>query len=376
MKALPLISFMFFLLTLPFSSVAFAQTTCVDASGEAVIVDNDLPSAKGEAIARAKWAAIEQVVGVGIKAQSVVQNMMLVDEAVSKEISGSVKSYRVLSQSKEDGIQKVLINACVETGMAKDAVAGLALNNALSVLLLAKDRTGKTGSYQEWNILSESLTGELTDRGYTVTDIAGTGTLDQKGLDAALEKGQLAGLRNLAYRFLSNVILLGKVDYTVATRKGEDVGYGISTPFTNVRARLHYRLVSKDRSGQMTVLAAGSEMGNGLAGRVEDAAAESLKDLAERVTPAILEKLERHLQGVSRRVEVRVIGVSELSENFAVKEIFQNLAWVNSVTEKGLGDFTVSYQENPVYLANSIRQHGKFKIVAFTPESITVDYTK
>lgn len=57
----------------------FAELKCVDAEGEAVIVNNDVPSAKAEAIARAKWNAIEQAVGVEVKAQSVVQNMTLVD---------------------------------------------------------------------------------------------------------------------------------------------------------------------------------------------------------------------------------------------------------------------------------------------------------
>ena len=376
MKQLLLLSIWFFLFALPLPSVGLAQTNCIDADGEAVIVGNDIPSARGEAVSRAKWAAVEQAVGVGIKAQSVVQNMMLVDEAVSKQINGSVKRYRMLSQSTQDGVLKVRINACVETSEAKDTLAGLALNNALSVFLLAKDRTGKTGSYEDWNILSESLIGKLADRGYTVTDIAETGALDQKALNAALKSGKLTGLNTLAYRFLSNVVLLGKVDYSLATRKGEDVGYGISTPFNNVRARLTYRLISKGAAGQMTILAAGSAEGNGLAGRVEDAAAESLKDLAEKLAPAVLKELDRHLQGVSKRIEVRVIGISELNENFAVKEIFQNLAWVNSVSERGLGEFTVSYQENTIYLANSIGQQGNFKIVSFTPDSITVDYAK
>ena len=376
MKILQLLSLLLFLCALPLPSLGLAQNICVDADGEAVIVGNDIPSAKAEAVTRAKWAAVEQAVGVGIKAQSVVQNMMLVDEAVSRQISGSVKNYRLLSQSAQDGILNVRINACIEADSAKDALAGLALNNALSVFLLAKDRTGKTGSYQDSNILSESLIGKLTERGYTVTDIAGTGALEQKAFDSALKSGNVQALRSLAYRFLSNVVLLGKVDYSVATRKGEDVGYGIATPFNNVRARLTYRLISKGAAGQMTILAAGSAEGNGLAGRVEDAAAESLKDLAEKLAPAVLKELERHLQGVSKKIEVKVIGISELSENFAVKEIFQNIAWVNSVAERGLGDFTVSYQENAIYLANSISQQGKFKIVAFTPDSITVDYSK
>jgi len=52
----------------------FAQAT-----GEAAIINGDVPSARLEAIARAKWAAIEQAVGVQVKSQSLVQNAMLGD---------------------------------------------------------------------------------------------------------------------------------------------------------------------------------------------------------------------------------------------------------------------------------------------------------
>src|SRR6478672_9985499 len=60
-------------------TLAAAKITCVDADGEALIVNGDTPAAKTEAVARAKWSAIEQTAGVEVKAQSVVQNMALVD---------------------------------------------------------------------------------------------------------------------------------------------------------------------------------------------------------------------------------------------------------------------------------------------------------
>ena len=45
-----------------------AQPKCVNTEGEAAIVNKDIPSARLESIARAKWSAIEQVVGVNVKA--------------------------------------------------------------------------------------------------------------------------------------------------------------------------------------------------------------------------------------------------------------------------------------------------------------------
>lgn len=373
-KILMYLPFVLFALLLP--APCLAANSCLDAEGEAAIVDNDLPSAKTEAISRAKWAAVEQAAGVEVKAQSIVQNMMMVDEAVSRQINGSVKTYKLLSQAEKGGVLSVRINACVEPTKARDAVAGLALNNAISVMILARDTTGRIRHYEDSNIVAETLIGKLADTGYTVTDIAAAHALDDSAVDSAIKKGKLLGLRSLMYRFLTNVVLVGRVDYNVSTKKGEDVGYGISMPFNAVRARLTYRLVSKNPAGEMIILAAGTEEGKGLANAVEDAAAESLKDLAVNLSPAILQKLEKHLQGVAKKVAVRVNGVSDLGDNFAVKEVFQNIAWVSKVDEKGIGDFTVSYTENPIYLANSIRQKSNFKLEAFSPETITVEYRR
>ena len=56
-KTAGLIVFAIALVALPF--ISEAQVKCVNSEGESVIINNDVPSAKNEAIARAKWSAIE-----------------------------------------------------------------------------------------------------------------------------------------------------------------------------------------------------------------------------------------------------------------------------------------------------------------------------
>jgi hypothetical protein len=360
------------------ASAAFAQVTCLDVEGEAGIVNEDLLSAKTEAIARAKWSAIEQAVGVEVKAQSIVQNMMLVDEAISKKSGGVVTKYTLLKLTNSPDIVSVKVNVCVEPSKAKDAVAGLALNNSLAIFIAApKPGTVKrTAEYDETNILSETLINKLASAGYTIVDVAPTHAVDAKNIEDALRSGNFISLRSMMYKFLSNIILIGKVEYTVSTRKGTDVGYGIAMPFNNVTARLTYRLISRDSSGKMVILTAGTEQGRGLAINVEDAAANSLKDLSEKITPVVLEKVGSYIKGAERIVRIQVPGVTDLKDTFAVKEVLQNLAWVTNVEEKGLGEFAVSYPENPIYLANSLVQKGNFKIMKYSSVEIVVEYLK
>jgi hypothetical protein len=375
MRHAPVIAMLFVAVSV---TSAVAVPICLNAEGEAAIVNNDLPSAKAEAIARAKWVAVEKAVGLEVKAQSVVQNMALVDEAISKQVNGVVSRYTVLQVNNGQDAVTVKVNACVEPVRAKDALAGLALNNSIAVFIPSRKPGNARGTarYEEANILSEALIGRLTEQGYTVVDIAPTKALDAAEMDRALKNGNFLSLRSLTYKFLANVLLIGKVDYTVSTRKGEHVGYGIAMPFNSVTVRLTYRLVTRDSSGKMVVLSAGTEEGKGLARSVEDAAAEGLKELAEKTGPVILDKVGSYIKGVAKKIEVKVDGVTEVSDSFAVKEVLQNLAWVTKVEERGLGEFVVSYPENPVYLASSISQKGSFHIEKFTPYAISLKYLK
>jgi hypothetical protein len=377
-----------FLLLFAFNaSKALAQTKCVDSEGEAVIVNNDVPSAKAEAVARAKWNAVEQVVGVEVKAQSVVQNFALVDDAVSKQIRGVVTGYKVIIEDNRKDTFWAKINACVEPSKARDALMSLALNNSVAVFIPARkpkvvsDSGGKhehrletIDEYDEANILSESLIGKLTEQGYQVVDVAPTHEIDAADVEKAIKSGNYMTLRSLMYKFLSNLIIIGKIDYTISTKKGVDVGYGVSMPFNNVTVRLTYRIVTRDASGKMVILTAGAEEGKGLAMNVEDAAANGLNDLSEKISPVIMEKLSKHITGIAKKIKVTVRGVNDVNTNFAVKDALQNTAWVTNVEEKNLGEFVVSYPENTVYLANSISQKPDFQILNFSQYSLKIMY--
>lgn len=385
-KTAGLIVFAIALVALPF--ISEAQVKCVNSEGESVIINNDVPSAKNEAIARAKWSAIEQTVGVEVKAQSIVQNFAIVDDAVSKNIKGTVQSFKVVLEDNRKDTFWIKINACVEPSKAKDALMSMALNNSVAVFIPAKkpkvisEYGSKHGGYvhtkdryEDTNSLSETLINRLIQQGYQVVDVAPTHAIDAALIEGALKSGNFMTMRSLMYKFLSNVLLIGKVDYNISTKKGEDVGYGISMPFHNVTVRLTYRLISQDKSGRNMILASGAEEAKGLAMSVEDAAENGMKSLGEKITPVIMDQLSKHIQGMSKKISVSVKNVPDISANFQVKEALQNTAWVTSVEEKSLGEFTVGYPENVVYLVNSLSQKN-FKINNFTGYSVSMEYKR
>ncbi len=359
------------------SFAASGQAKCVDAGGEAAIINEDVPSAKMEAVARAKWAAVEQVAGTEVKAGSFVQNFTLVEDVIKTRAGGVVKSYNVLAENVADDILHVRINACVETSQAREAVSQLGLNNAIALFIPARKPGRRGDEFEETNILSETLIAKIIEQGYTVVDVAPTRAVDAREIERAVRSGSTFALRSLIYKFLSNLIIIGQVDYTISTRKGEDIGYGLSMPFNNVTVRLTYRILAKNnKTGQIEILTAGTEEARALANSKEDAAERAMKELAENLAPALLDKIGKYIQGNTRRVAVRVEGVSDLNTVLDVKALLQSIVWVSAVEEKEMGSFVVSYPENTLYLANSIQQKGNFKLVNFSPYSLVLQYTR
>jgi len=356
---------------------ALSQEKCVNTEAEAAIMNNDIPSAKLEAIARAKWSAIEQVVGTEIKAQSFVQNFTLIEDVIKTKAGGIVKSYKVIDQKNTADSVNVKINACVEPASAREAVSQLGLNNSIAIFIPAR-KPGRSGDeFEETNILSETLIGKLTEQSYTVVDVAPTNALDATVIENAVRSGNSMTVRSMMYKFLSNLIIIGKVDYTISTKKGENIGYGLSMPFNNVTVRLNYRIIAKNnKTGNMEILTTGVEQAKGLANNVEDATAEAMKELADNLTPAILDKVGQYIKGNTKKVTIKVNGVNDVDTVLEIKQMFQSIVWVSEVEEKQMGDFIVSYPENTLYLANSIKQKGNFKVVNFSPYSLILDYQK
>lgn len=368
---------LFFLLLNFTAGDANAQIKCVNADGEAIILNRDTPSAKMEAVARAKWTAIEQVVGTEVKAQSFVQNFALVEDVIKTQSGGVVKSYKIIDEKIKEDLINIKINACVEPSQAREAVSSLGLNNSIALFIPAR-KPGRYGDeFEENNILSETLVSKILEQGYKVVDVAPTHAVDAMEIERAMRSGSTLSLRSMMYKFLSNLIIIGKVDYTISTKKGENIGYGLSMPFNNVTVRLTYRILAKNnKTGSMEVLHAGTEQAKALANSTEDAAAQAMKELAENLTPTLLDKIGQYIQDNTKKVAVQVSGVSDLDTVLEVKSILQSIVWVSAVEEKMMGAFVVSYPENTLYLANSIQQKGNFKLVQFTPYSLTLDYLK
>ncbi len=353
---------------------ANAKPVCVEVEGESAIVRNDFPSAKIEAVNRAKWAAVEQVAGVDLKSRTVVQDSALLEDMISTRARGVITSHRVLRELRgSDSTVKVRISACVEPSQAREAVAPLAINSTVAVFIPSRRIGGREARYDDTNQVSEGLNNALIEKGFTVKDLAeGTG-VKASDIEKAMKSGEFVAMRSIAYRYNTNTILIGRIEPVLSTRKGEDIGYGMNLPFNKVTARLSWRLLTRDPRGELVILAAGTEEAAGLSNAAEDAQAAAMKNLSDKFIPVAMAKINQRIKDLANKVSVKIEGIKTPEQTFAAKEELLKLTWVSDVTETGIGEFRVTFPENPLYLANGLSQRG-YKITSYSRESIRIRY--
>lgn len=353
---------------------AFAKPVCVETEGEGVLIRGDRASAKMEALSRAKWSAVEQVAGVELKSRTVVADSVLLEDMISSQARGVVTSLQLINEHQGSDSFRVRVKACVEPSLARETVAPLALHSTVAVFVASRKLSGgkATTGYDDSGPFTEAINNALVQRGFTVKDLAeGSGSLRAADLERVMKSDNFLALRSQAYRYNSNTILIGRIEPTLSTSKGDDIGYGINMPFNKVTVRLSYRLLTRDAKGSLTMLAAGTDEAVGLAPHAEDARNSALKKLAEHAVPVLMDKINLRMKELARKVTVTVADIKTPEETFAARDQLQQITWVSDVEDEGIGRFRVTFPENPLYLANGLTQKG-YRIISFSQDAIKV----
>lgn len=350
------------------AGLALAAT--IESVGEASIVHDDVPSARLEAISRARWEAVEKAAGVEVASASFVSNFTLLDDAVIKRAAGVISDSTVLSEKRNGDIYVVRVRATVSPAPARATLAKIARKNAIAVYVPARFADGTT---RDNNALSAALVKRLRDEQYDVVDVADpTSHVPLRALQAAVQRGDDAELRALLYRYMSNVLLVGVVEFDRAAKPGDGAGY-TRVDFDVARARLNYRLVAGEDGELRHVLMSGTEADKGGGSSPAIAIERALEELADSASTKILESIRRYVVANTQRVRLRVEGVSSMGTDQAVREILRQIAFVSEVESVQIGDYVVGYPERSLYLAASLGQRG-LRVTEFTASSIAARY--
>ena len=358
-----------FLLFLILASFSIASVKCIKTTGigEATIYGEDIASAKQEALARAKWNAIEKVLGIRTSVETIIENFKLLDEVVKTEVGGFIKDIKILKEEVFPDYVRVQISGCVYPKEAEKAISLISRDTAFSVMILTKRPNGI--EFEEMNPVTAELINILNEQGFKVYDFAGYPNVNPEKIERIIAKRKFITLRAYMSKVLSGALIVGKVELAPSTKAGQDIGYGIRSPFYVVTARLTYFLLTKDNE-RMRIVASGSLSAIGRALNIDDAGYNAMKKLAKELGSDIMGKIEKYMTIKRKTVTVIVKGVKSTYDNFEIKKRLQRIPWVQAVEDIGLGKFKVVYLEKTIYLANSIERIPFLKLVRFSPTEI------
>src|SRR3990172_5149877 len=203
----PFIGMMISLLLLVAAPLS-AQPRTVTAEGYGTIFGGDTAQARDEAIIDARVRALEQVAGVFVDAKTLVENEMLLDSMVRDRTQGLVTSYKVLKEGPTgDGRYRVLIEARIVPEEVKQKLQGLGSDFAMVVMMPETN----LGVAQAPPIVEHAVITKLVEAGYRVADPDQVLKIRERDRMKALLENDIDAIKNIAFRFLANVLIMGRV---------------------------------------------------------------------------------------------------------------------------------------------------------------------
>ncbi|MDS4032379.1 MAG: flagellar assembly protein T N-terminal domain-containing protein [Candidatus Contendobacter sp.] len=103
------------------------QPMTITVSGEAILVENNLPQARQHALREAFSAALTQLLGSYINAESYTRNYESIERGVYSKTQGYVKNYQVLKESVNDELLIITVQVTVMTKPVLDDLTALGI---------------------------------------------------------------------------------------------------------------------------------------------------------------------------------------------------------------------------------------------------------
>ncbi len=353
-------------------------TQMVTTSGEAVIVGEDLPAAREEALVDAQRNALEQTLGVKIRAQSAVQDYRMVDDVVLSLISGYVKKTRLVSERRE-GDQLILEVECVVARELSEEEALKYLRNFSLLLGFSTEIDGKT---VEDDRLANGFSAELVRANFDLRDLLQLASL--KGFDryteAAIKSEDRDAARWVGRQMLANVVLVGKVRLKQSKKK-EITGFAGTVGAIAYEGWVEARAYETE-SGQIVAQSATPVEGfKGVGDTPQTAVTEVLKRAETFLQNDLLPQLVAYSGKKSRPITIEIEGLPDFTEFQQVKQLLNNIRFRDTeVVDLGFeagktSTFRFNYSENINLVAFKLDRIPGLEVTERTSNRIVCRYS-
>jgi hypothetical protein len=350
---------------------AAPKCTMAKGTGEAEVIKTNITEAKREATSRAKWDAIDKVLGTQTSVKSVTENFALLDEVITNDVQGFISDFKIINEADFGDAYQVEISGCVYPKAAEKALSVLSRDSSFTVMLLV-DEKGKVKT-DSLNPVNANVVKGLIEQGFSVNDFAQLGGKSPSSVAKLIQDKDFNALSSYLNSNLSGAAILGKIEVNRSTTKGADIGYGVSSVFHITTAYINYHVLAK-KEGKMKIIASNTLEQKGRALNARDSEIRAMKALSKKVNADLVLQLNKYLKFKETRVMVEVSGTHSTDDNFRIKEKLQKMVWVKSVKDMGKGKFAVKYQDNSVYLANNIDKMDMLEVTKFSPINIKAKF--
>ena len=287
----------------------------VTVEGMGAIIAGDKAKAEEDAVNDALRNAVEQVVGMHVESQTLVDNFVVVQDRILSRTRGFVSAYRVVSREEEPDLIRVKVEATVkEADLVSDLDAiGLlmARKNYPRLLVLIDEQIflDEGGEEREPTTVDASTTAgallsALRPKGFRFVDpgVVAAGT-EANMLSSALQ-GNAAEAVRIGRAYQADVILLGRA----ISRRGT-IPYG-GGGLVSMQSVVNVQAIRAD-TGE--IFARADESAPQVGNSPLDAAHGALRKAVERLAPRLeQEVLDNWSQDVTSGTVVELVIVNDL----------------------------------------------------------------
>lgn len=347
------------------SWAASPATQTVTVRGEAAL-SLGLLQAREEALSQARRMAVEQAMGVYVLSETLVENMSLVHDSILTRSSGYISAHKVLSETQQNGILEIQLEAVVSVEPLVEQLAQMGLLRDWTVaVVLVPGAESQSSAETAKNRLHQ----QILAKGFKVADEQALVALRQPAVWEPLQKGNpLASLPVL--RDLGVDVLIVGTSLTRMTEDGVMETYGgIKTVMT--QGRIDARAIRVD-TGEMLAAQSFQAVAGG-SGR-EMAEARAIEQAASKAGDFFALQIAKLPAATTQMLQLHVQGLS-FSREQAFQTQLKQVAGVRTVQRKVYrnqqAQYEIAFSGKADLLANALIGHSGLKAFGFDIQSIT-----
>jgi len=361
----------FLIITLLLSSLISNECIPSKGVGEAMVYQKDKARAKQEALARAKWDAIDKALGIETSIKTLTENFALLDEVVRQDVQGFIEEVEVTDSIDYEETIQVAISGCVYPKSAEKALSLLSSDARFSTFILFEKEGKRT--LDPLSPLTLGVDQFLAEQGFDVIPFVASGNLKTSTLDEMIRDERFDALESVLQKRLANVAIVMRTAFKEHIKKGADIGYGMTSKFHIMDAQGDVSVIAQHEGG-LRVLDTYHLKAKGRALNTKDAYHRAEKNLLKKLKEELANTIDHYLKLKEKRILVEIEGVRGPEGNMEIKEAISHLAWVKSIEDLGIGRFRVTFQENALYLANGLDHADALEVESFSNIRIKARY--